>query len=66
MTKKQLDALNGTTQTLEFIKGLEKEKHVWYISENVKRTSHEVLNGIRSYTVILWNEHALKIYATEA
>ena len=66
MTKKQLDALNGTTQTLEFIKGLEKEKHVWYISENVKRTSHEVLNGIRRYTVILWNEHALKIYATEA
>lgn len=65
MTKKQLNALDGTTQTIEFIKGLENEKHVWYISENVKRTSHEVLNGIRSFYVTLWNEHIMKIYTTD-
>ena len=54
--------MDGTTQTMEAIEALKKDKNVWYVQHREKDGFRESQEKHKIFYITMWNEEIVKIY----
>lgn len=62
MTRNAIRKMDETTQTMETIEALKKDKNVWYVEHREKDGFRESQEKHKIFYVVMWNEEIVKIY----
>lgn len=62
MTRNAIRKMYETTQTMETIETLKKDKNVWYVEHREKDRFREIQEKHKIFYVTMWNEEVVKIY----
>ena len=62
MTRSAIRKMDGTTQTMEAIEALKKDKNVWYVQHREKDGFRESQEKHKIFYITMWNEEIVKIY----
>ena len=62
MTRNAIKEMDETTQTMETIETLKKDKNVWYVEHREKDGHRENQEKRNIFYVVMWNEETVKIY----
>lgn len=62
MTRSAIRKMDGTTQTMEAIEALKKDKNVWHVQHREKDGFRESQEKHKIFYVTMWNEEIVKIY----
>lgn len=62
MTRNAIKKMDKTTQTMETIETLKKDKNVWYVEYREKDGFRESQEKHKIFYVVMWNDETVKIY----
>jgi hypothetical protein len=62
MTRNAIRKMDESTQTMETIEALKKDKNVWYVEHREKDGFRESQEKHKIFYVVMWNEEIVKIY----